>query len=120
MIAEMRRRLRHPPRHAGRTDTASLAREGDAKIRSACIAGGARTTAGEDAAFEEAANFPFDVRRNGLTVPIRLPRQLQIGCQPFLQGGSGVADPGPSTIAGTATPTACPVVPSGRAYKALR
>jgi putative SOS response-associated peptidase YedK len=28
MIAEMRRRLRHPPRYAGRTDTAPLAREG--------------------------------------------------------------------------------------------
>jgi len=50
---------------------------------SAWIAGGGRKTAGEDAAFEEAANFPFDVRRNGLTVPIRLPRQLQIGYQPF-------------------------------------
>jgi hypothetical protein len=65
MIDEMRRRLRHPPRHARRTDTAPLAREGDEKIMSACIAVGARKTAGEDAAFEEAAKFPFDVRRNG-------------------------------------------------------
>ncbi len=43
------------------------------------VAVGARKTESEDTAFEEAATFPFDVRRNGVTVPILLPRQLQIG-----------------------------------------
>jgi len=41
---------------------------------SACIAVGARKTAGEDAAFQEATKFPFDVRRNGVAIPILLPR----------------------------------------------
>ena len=40
----------------------------------ACIAVGARKTAGKDAAFEEATKFPFDVRRNGVAVPILFPR----------------------------------------------
>ena len=84
MVHEMCRRLRHSPRHAGRTDTAPLAGEGEEKIVTTCVAVGARKTAGEDAAFEEAAKFAFDVRRNGIAVPILLPRQLQIRGQPFL------------------------------------
>jgi len=84
VVDEMRRRLCHPPRHAGRTDTAPLAGEGDEKIVTAGIAVGARKAAGEDAAFQEAAKFAFDVRRNGIAVPILLARQLQIGRQPFL------------------------------------
>ena len=56
----------------------------DEKIVTACVAVGVRKTAGEDATFEEAAKFALDVRRNGIAVPILLPRQLQRGCQPFL------------------------------------
>ena len=81
MLDEMRRRLRHPSGPAGRTDTAPLAGEGEEKIMTAGVAVGACKSAGEDAAFEEAAKFPFDVRRNGVAVPILFPRHLQIGGQ---------------------------------------
>jgi hypothetical protein len=80
MIDPMRSGLGHAPGIAGGTDTPSLAGKGHQKVVSTLGTAGAGKSMGQDAAFEVAAKFPFDVGRHGIVVPA-LARQAQVGLE---------------------------------------